>query len=50
MSVVLTSALIAQTWTHVIPVGNVTAFATANPNRDSALFCVRAVNRFPYEG
>ena len=36
---------IDQTWTHVIPVGNVTAFTTANPNRDSALFGVRAINR-----
>lgn len=36
---------IDQTWTHVIPVGNVTAFTAANPNRDSALFGVRAINR-----
>jgi hypothetical protein len=36
---------IDHTWTHVIPVGNVTAFTTADPNRDSALFGVRAINR-----
>lgn len=36
---------IDQTWSHVIPVGNVTAFTTAIPNRDSALFGVRAINR-----
>jgi hypothetical protein len=35
---------IDQTWTHVIPVGNVTAFSTASPNRDSTLFGVRAIN------
>ena len=36
---------IDQTWTHVIPVGNATAFTTANPNQNSALFGVRAINR-----
>ncbi len=35
---------IDQTWTHVIPVGNVTAFTTASPNENSALFGVRAIN------
>jgi hypothetical protein len=35
---------IDQTWTHVIPVGNVTAFTTADPNRNAALFGVRAIN------
>lgn len=35
---------IDQNWTHVIPVGNVTAFTTANPNRNTALFGVRAIN------
>jgi hypothetical protein len=36
---------IDQTWSHVIPVGNVTAFTTANPDQNSALFGVRAINR-----
>jgi hypothetical protein len=35
---------IDQTWTHVIPVGNVTAFTTAAPDRNTALFGVRAIN------
>lgn len=35
---------IDQTWTHVIPVGNVTAFTTASPNRNTSLFGVRAIN------
>jgi Peptidase family M28 len=36
---------IDQTWTHVIPVGNVTAFTTASPNRNTSLFGVRAINQ-----
>jgi hypothetical protein len=36
---------IDQTWTHVIPVGNVTAFTAASPSRESTLFGVRAINR-----
>ncbi len=37
---------IDQTWTHVIPVpNNATAFTMADPNKDSALFGVRAINR-----
>jgi hypothetical protein len=35
---------IDQTWTHVIPVGNVTAFTAASPNQNVALFGVRAIN------
>jgi hypothetical protein len=35
---------IDQTWTHVIPVGSVTTFTTADPNESSALFGVRAIN------
>jgi hypothetical protein len=35
---------IDQTWTHVVPVGNVTTFTTASPNKDSTLFGVRAIN------
>jgi hypothetical protein len=35
---------IDRTWTHVIPVGNVTAFTTASPNRDTSLLGVRAIN------
>jgi hypothetical protein len=36
---------IDQTWTHVIPVGDVTAFTAASPSRQSTLFGVRAINR-----
>lgn len=36
---------IDQTWTHVIPVGNVTTFTTNSPSRESTLFGVRAINR-----
>ena len=35
---------IDQTWTHVIPVGNVTSFTIASPNRNVALFGVRAID------
>jgi hypothetical protein len=35
---------IDQTWTHVILVGSVTTFTTADPNESSALFGVRAIN------
>lgn len=34
-----------QNWTHVIPVGNVTAFTAASPSKESTLFGVRAINR-----
>jgi hypothetical protein len=36
---------IDQTWSHVLEVGNVTAFTSADPNKDSTLFGVRAINR-----